>query len=99
MLARKKNGSPITQLEIKKETGWTLSKVEKFCGLKSWATVSVEDVDAFRVACGVTRASERRHRYYLKRTLDLSRTTSGLSHFRKHPGVASRKLVRLAVGG
>lgn len=99
VLARKKGGQPITQTEISKKTGWTLSKVEKFCGMKSWAKATVEDADKFRQACGVTRSSERRHKYYLKRTLDLSRTVSGLAHFRKHPGVASKKLVRIAGGG
>jgi len=99
MLARKGGGKPITQIEIARTTKWTLAKVEKMCGLKTWAEVTVEDADAFRLACGVSRSSERRHRYYLKRTLDLRVTASGLSHFRKHPAVASQKLIRLAVGG
>lgn len=97
MLARKPRGQPISQAEIQSKTGWSANKVERLCGLKTWADVTVADADTFRKACGITRENERRHRFYLKRTLDLRVTTCGLSHFRKHPKSASKRLIGLAV--
>lgn len=95
MLARKGGGQPITQEELRQKTGWGKKKVEAMCGLLTWASVAVGDADKFREACGVTRANERRHRHYLKRTLNLSCTTKGLAHFRKHPRHATTRLLGL----
>lgn len=96
MLARRRGGIPITQQEIRRATGWNKKKVEKMCGLKTWAEVPVMEADQFRAACGVNRANERRHRYYLSRTLDLTVTACGLSHCRKRPVVANKRLIRIA---
>lgn len=98
MLARKGAGIPITQEEIIRKTGWSKNKVERMCGLATWGDVTVADADRFREACGITRSNERRHRYYLKRTLDLAVTTCGLAHFRKHPKVASNRIIKIATG-
>jgi len=94
LLARR-NRRPITQAEIAKATGWSLKKVRRFCGLQSWDNVPLKDIDPFRMACGITIANERRHREYLKRTLDLERVTDGFTHFRKRPKVAQRRVARL----
>lgn len=97
VLARKPKRKPITQREIISATGWDKKKVTKFCGLKSWRGVTVEDADAFRSACGITRENERRHRAYLKRSLDPSRTLDGLSHVRKRPGKSQERLINIAL--
>lgn len=95
VLARHPNRNPITQAEIVQRTGWDAKKVERFCGLKSWRGVKIEDVDSFRSACGVTRTNARRHRAYLKRTLDPNTTVNGLTHMRKRPMPAQTRIIRL----
>jgi hypothetical protein len=95
LLARHTDHTPITQAEIATATGWPLKKVRRFCGLQTWRGVPVEDIDTFRLACGITRHNEHRHHYYLKRSLDLNRTAAGLTHTRKRPGPANARALRL----
>jgi len=98
MIARKPGRVPITQAEIASITGWGEKKVETMCGLKTWADVTVSDADKFRAACGIDRANQRRHKAYLRRTLDLGQTVTGLAAARKRPGIAQKRLIRLMTG-
>jgi hypothetical protein len=95
LIARHPNRMPITQEELAQRTGWDRKKVERFCGLTTWGEVTVRDADLFRQACGITRSNLRYHRWYLKRTQDLTRTVTGLTPARKRPVSAQRRLVRL----
>lgn len=72
-----------------------MKKIRRFCGLLSWATVTVADADRFRIACGVTWASESRHMSYWKRTLDLNRVTKAFLPFHKRPKMAQTRILRI----
>jgi hypothetical protein len=94
-LARKPGRRAVTQQELCQRTGWSSAKVQRFCKLTTWANETVLDTDTFRQACGVPRDSERRHRAYLKRTLDLAVTVNGLAHFTHHGPEAIRALRKM----
>jgi hypothetical protein len=93
-LARKGRRA-ITQQELSEATGWSLSKVSTFCNLESFADVTVADADRFRIACGITRAGERRARFFLRRSLDITKTTNGFNHLRKRGGRLPKFLATL----
>lgn len=95
MLARHSKGVPLSQQEIANRAGWPIKKVRRFCGLTTWAKVTVEDADAFRIACNVTRRSECYHFAYWRRTLDLKTVTTSFIHFRKRPSVATSRVFRI----
>jgi len=84
----------ITQEELARRTRWSRAKVERFCRLRTWAKVRVIEADIFRLACGVRKGTERRHKYYLKRTLDKTQTINGLAHFNSHGPLAVQALKR-----
>lgn len=92
-LARKARKA-LSQKDLMQRTGWSSGKVQRFCKLRTWATVTVHDADLFRTACGVDRKSERRQRAYIKRTLDVTQTASGLRHFGAHGANAVKTLLQ-----
>ena len=95
MVARR-GRHPITQKEISRQTGWSLWKVEKFCGLTSWSGVTISDADLFRSACGIDRKNEYLHQKYLRRAMDRHRTAYGLVAARRRPASARQRFVRLS---
>lgn len=95
VLIARKDRKPVTQEQIAKATGFGINRVIKMWHSTTWAGVAIEDVDKFRAACGITRANIRRHRCYLKVTLDLDRTTTGLNSFRKRPISGQQKLIEI----
>ncbi len=90
----RKGRQPISQEELALRTGWSMAKVQKFCRLKTWRRVTVEDLDKWRLACGIPRSQERRHRWFLKTSLALDRTPNGLQAFRKRPANAQAVAAR-----
>jgi len=95
MLARHPNHQPITQIELVGRTLWPMKKVQRFCGLGTWRNVPVVDADTWRIACNITRATERRAYAYLKRTLNLNTVTTSFIHFRKRPAVATARMLKI----
>jgi len=87
----RQNRRAITQLEIAEATQWSLKKVARLCNLDSWATVTVADMDKFRAACQIDRRSERRHRFFVRRSL--TSAINGFNHLRK-PGRRLPKFIR-----
>jgi len=74
----------MTQEQIAAATGWSLCKVAKVAALKTWADVTIADADRFRIACGVSRAAERRARFFVRRSL--STAINSFNHLRKKGG-------------
>ena len=109
-LIARDNRRPIQLNEIARRCGlsrWTLRKIFT---LPSWRTVPIWQVDAIRMACGITSSNQFRHVEYLKRSL--TRDADTLVHLYKRtpcariafnkilgrPDVA-KQLSRLSVAG
>ena len=73
----------MTHAQIAERLGWSVKKVSKFANLRTWRGISIEDIDAYRAACGVSRAYERRARFYVRRTM--SQAINSWNHLRKVP--------------
>lgn len=93
LIARHKDGSPVSIKEIAKRLGVSLYAVRKVLTLTSWATVPVAKVDAYRDACGVTPKTERLQVAYLRRTMALP---TGLRHAKHMRHQTRVMLMRLA---
>lgn len=76
---RRGAGIPVTKKTLASNLGWTVARVSRVCRLWTWATITVKDADAFRLACGISRENERRQRYYLKTSFHRKR---GFAHIR-----------------
>lgn len=95
LIARNKDGSPVSIKEVAKRLGVTVYAARKVLTLTSWASVPVEKVDAFRAACGVTPKTERLQIAYIKRTAGLP---TGFRHARHMRPQTRIMLARLASG-
>lgn len=97
LLARHKTHRllPITQDQLSARLTWGIKKIRRFCGLRTWAKINVQEADNFRAACGITRWNEAAQLKYLRRTLDLKRTTNSFAAFRKRPASAQKRISRL----
>jgi len=71
MLARDmtRKQQPLTNLQIAKVSGLHPKRVAQISLMNSWGSLTVNEIDAFRSACGVTPKNIRWHRAFLKRTL------------------------------
>lgn len=58
-----------TDAELMAATGWGKTHLRRVYQAKSFANVSVRDVDKFMAACGIQWGNRRRHRWLLKRAL------------------------------
>ena len=93
LIARHKDGQPISIKEIAAKLGVSIYAVRKVLTLTSWATVPVQVADTYRAACGVTPKTERLQVAYLKRTMSLP---SGLRHVKHMRPQTRLMLMRLS---
>lgn len=96
LIARNKDGSPVSIKEVARRLGVTVYAARKVLTLTSWASVPVEKVDSFRAACGVTPKTERLQIAYIKRTAGLP---TGFRHVRHLRPATRIMLARLASTG
>jgi len=66
----KKDGRLATSSHLMKLTGWGARKLLWISRRKSWADVSVRDVDAFLSACGLSWSSQSNQRLTLMKALE-----------------------------
>ena len=59
------NGELATDAEMRLITGWGKTKFENISRAKTWAGISVCDVDAFLLACGISWSAQRKLRWKL----------------------------------
>lgn len=77
-LLAKSNGKLMSDIELCKRTGWGKKRLRRVYRAGSWRNVTVEEVDVFLAACGLTWSSQRRERWLLK----LAWNRSGLADMR-----------------
>jgi len=65
-LLAKKNGRLMTDPQLMEATGWGKSRLCRVYNSTSWAGISVEEVDKFLAACGISWSSQRRQRWLLQ---------------------------------
>lgn len=64
-LLAKSEGRLMTTSEIMKATGFSKWKVDRISNAKTWANISVKDVDLFLSACGLSWSAQRKQRWLL----------------------------------
>lgn len=79
LLARK-NGRPVRLIDIRATTGIPRRRVNAIAKASSWGGFTVDEMDAFRAACGITRANERRHIEFMRKTSVRMQQGGGLRH-------------------
>lgn len=72
-LLAKHNGRLMTTPELVRRTGFGHDKVQRIANQKTWARISVEDVDIFLTACGLSWSTQRKKRWLLKLALSKGR--------------------------
>lgn len=74
---------PLTTEQIAKRSGLSKQTVLKISKLRSWASVTLQNLERFEFGCGIRPGSEARQLWYLKRTKDKSKTQQGFYHLRR----------------
>lgn len=64
-----RNGELATDHEMRLVTGWSRAKLERVSKSTSWAGITVDDVDSFLLACGISWSSQRKERWKLSRII------------------------------
>lgn len=85
LLARepKMSKRPLTTEQIAKRSGLSKQTVLKISKLRSWATLSLAQMEAFKFGCGVIPGREAIHRAYLKRTFTFATPLFHIQKLRK----------------
>lgn len=65
-LLAKHNGRLMTTPELSRRTGFSTYKVSQIADQTSWARITVQDVDTFLTACGLSWSTQRRQRWLLQ---------------------------------
>lgn len=95
MLARR-NGKPIKLAEIRQVSGLSRRKTVAMAKAKTWKPFSIGDIDAFRMACGITARNEQRHFWYLRQTWRRMEDGGGMRHL-KHAHPRTLELIKRAL--
>jgi len=86
LIAREPHKSkvPRTTETIAKFSGFSKQKVLHISRLRTWKDVTIGDMEAFKVGCGITPGKgEPLQIAYLKRSFDKSQTATPLFHLRR----------------
>lgn len=71
-LMAKHNGRLMSDVELCKRTGWGKKRLRRVYRASSWKNVTIEEVDVFLGACGLSWSSQRRQRWLLNLALKRS---------------------------
>lgn len=80
-LLAKSNGRLMTTPELVKKTGFCHEKLERISKQRTWAKITVRDVDLFLSACGLKWSTQRRQRWALALAIKKGRLDK-LRHFK-----------------
>lgn len=95
-LIARRNGVMMTLPQIAAESGLGARTVRRISRSASWAAFTVDQVDRFRMACGITVKSEKVHMRYLKRNARSIAEGGGMRSVMR-AGVHTRRSVTLAM--
>lgn len=96
-LCARRHRKPLTNEQIATAAGMTIERVAFISKQKSFGKFPIEEIDRFRMACGITPANEWRHVEYLKRTFDPWKTNKPLRHLDQLPAQHKTRLLKLIV--
>ena len=69
-LFAKHNGRLMSDVELCRRTGWGKKRLRRVYRASSWGHVTVEEVDVFLTACGLSWSSQKKQRWLIKLALD-----------------------------
>jgi hypothetical protein len=74
---------PLTTEQIAKRSGLSKQTVLKISKLRSWASVSIFQMERFKEGCGLTCGKECLQLAYIKRSQDKNQTQQSFYHLRR----------------
>jgi hypothetical protein len=95
LIAREGRRQPLDNAALAARSGLTIERIAYISKLRSWASVTVGEMDAFRTACGISPTNQSRHYWYVRRTFDQHLTIKPLAHLDKLPRRKQQRLTKL----